>query len=623
MADVAPGEGRATLRDQIQLRLGVLRGLSRFFVDQMDDDGAVRCPRHKVEHTGKNVYAALLHLYNWRYTREEEYLDVARRVVLRTVDNLGLDAGSGVQVFLPGRTDGRNSSNNAIDGGACVDAICQVLDEVPEVFSDDERHRCDAAITTHVDEYLRHAARERPIPAQRLWAGTGVARAAVRLGRDDWRADVLAGVARSVEEISPEGLAPYIPEGAPDCEHPGLADLSTYYHSRTPGFIVAIHDVLDEPLTGATRDAVERALDALVAMRDGLGRKVLHNEAKAWYWESEYEVASHAFDAYALLRGGELLGRDDLVVEASRVVEEWIAHLDAFHGGVNSHHGRGTNYQCPVFWSGHAAWIARIIDRVGVRAERREPHDVDLGAVGLVHVERERYTAVLRGAHRGSSHLFGCDAGGGTMQSLVVRPDPRLPSGGDERITPRRRFERRRPGSFLYRPSRGAGRLSRLRALFRDQRGQLRFRAWTASFEWRSGRPFRAVSIGLRFLLRRTWQTASPWRASHLDAATTHTYDGRELVFEGGVADHDGTRVEGLTATRRYAFADDAVELDDRLVLTSDLAAGRFEYAPPPGLVDVTVAVDGADVSSSREVFRWAWPGGRAGEVRVTGRWRC
>lgn len=622
MADVRAGEGRGSLRDHVQLRLGVLRGLSRYFLDRMDGDGAVRCPRHRVEHTGKNVYAALLHLYNWRYTREEEYLDAARRVVLRTVDNLGLDVGSGVQVFLPGRTDGRNSSNNAIDGGACVDAICQVLDEVPEAFSDDERHRCDAAVTTHVDEYLRHAARDRPIPAQRLWAGTGVARAAVRMGRDDWRADALEGCARSLAEISPDGLCPYIPEGAPDCEHPGLSDLSTYYHSRTPGFVLAIHGVLGEPLEGTARAAVERALDALVAMRDGRGLKVLHNEAKAWYWESEYEVASHPFDAWALLRGGEVFGRDDLVAEAGRVVEEWIAHLDTLDGAATSHTGRGTNYQCQAFWSGHAAWLARVIDRVPVRAAARPPRDVDLGEAGLVHVERERYTAVLRGAHRGSSHLFGCDVGGGALQSLVVRPNPKV-AHGEEVVTPRTRFERERAGSFLYRPDRGDGRLARWRALTTDQRGQLRFRAWTAAFEWRSGRPLRGLSIGWRYLVRRTWATASPWRASHLDGATSHRYDGHELVFAGGLADHDGTRVDGVTATRRYAFDADGVTLDDRLAFDASLAAGRFRYRPPPGLVDVRVEVDGAAAATHGDETRWRWPGGRAGGVRVTGRWRC
>src|SRR6185436_10895364 len=122
--------------------------------------------RHKVEHTGKNVYAALLDLENWRFTREEEYLLRAKAAVLRAVDLLGED---------------------------------------PEAFEPSERSRCEEALTLHVDGYLRHAAREKGITAQRLWAGTGVARAARLLRRDDWAADALAGCALALDELAEDG----------------------------------------------------------------------------------------------------------------------------------------------------------------------------------------------------------------------------------------------------------------------------------------------------------------------------------------------------------------------------------------------------------------------------------
>ena len=182
------------------------------------------------------------------------------------------------------------------------------------------------------------------------------------------------------------------------------------------------------------------SLDALVAMRGGDGHKVLHNEAKAWYWESAYEVASHPFDAYALHTGARVLDEPLYSNEAGRVMEEWIAHIDPLDGGVLSHHGRGTNFQCRVFWSGHGAWVARVLADVPLRAEPREPVDRDLPASGLLHVERPRYVAVLRGRQRGASNLFGCDAGGGTLQSLVVRPVAGAPV---ERVAAER-FVRRR-----------------------------------------------------------------------------------------------------------------------------------------------------------------------------------
>ncbi|HEX5008822.1 MAG TPA: hypothetical protein VFY71_00375, partial [Planctomycetota bacterium] len=60
----AAGEGRGQIVDQVALRLGLLRGLSDFLARQIGADGVLRCPRHRVEHTGKNVYAAVIDLYN-------------------------------------------------------------------------------------------------------------------------------------------------------------------------------------------------------------------------------------------------------------------------------------------------------------------------------------------------------------------------------------------------------------------------------------------------------------------------------------------------------------------------------------------------------------------------------
>src|SRR5262249_11169477 len=200
----AAGEGRARLVDQVALRLGILRGLSEFLARQIGADGVLRCPRHRVEHTGKNVYAAVIDLHNWRYTREEHYLERARRAVLRAVDNLGPDPGSQVPVFLPGRVDPRNASTNSIDGGACADSIATLLEEAPAAFSPTDRERCEEALTRHVEGYLRHSARDRPIPAQRLWAATGVARAARLLGRKDWAADALAGCRLALQELAPD-----------------------------------------------------------------------------------------------------------------------------------------------------------------------------------------------------------------------------------------------------------------------------------------------------------------------------------------------------------------------------------------------------------------------------------
>lgn len=612
------GSGRAELVDHVALRIGMLRGLSHFLARDLRPDGSSICRRHRVEHTGKLVYAALIDVALWRYTREEDSLEQALARVMRTVDMLGEDPGSHVPVFLPGRVDPRNASTNAIDGGACADVLATLLEEVPQAFSESERQRATEALVTHVDGYLRHAARERPITAQRLWAATGVARAARLLQRDDWREDALAGCRLALEELAPDGVAPYIPEHTDHCTHEGLADISSFYHSRTPGFVLYVHDVLDEPLGEWAAERVTAALEALVALRDGNGRKVIHNEAKAWYWQSDYEVVSHCFDAYALHTGARMLEQPRYRNAAAQAMEEWVAHLSALDGAALSHHGPGVNFQCPVFWSAHGAWVTRIIADVPLRTKPGEQRDIDLGHSGLLHVERPRYTAVLRGARRRNSNLFGCDVGGGSLQSLVVRDDPRQPQG-DERI-PLRRFVVDRPGSFRFRPRGAAGRLSNFVALSKAWRSELRFRLFLAKVEWDARRWFAALAYPFRFILARCWSDASPWFAAHRDVGTTHAYDGTQVVFEGGLADWDGVRAEGITTERTYRFEQDAVQLLD--VLTAQSAHGALRYRIPEGLSDVSLKATGVELTQRQDELHAQLDGG-AVRVEVRGRWSC
>jgi hypothetical protein len=616
---VRAGEGRAQLVDQVQLRLGLLRGLSEFLHRARRPDGALICPRHKVEHTGKAVYSAILDLQNWRFTREESYLERARRAVLRTVDMLGEDPESRVPIFLPGRVDPANASNNAIDGGACADVIATLLEEAPSAFPEDETARCRQALERHVEGYLRHAARDRPIPAQRLWAGTGVARAARLFGRDDWAADALAGCRAALDDLTADGIAPYIPLHAPDCTHPGLADMSSFYHSRTPGFVLYIHEILGHEATENERERLVASLDALVAMRGGNGLKPLHNEAKAWYWESDHEVASHPFDVWALMAGARRLGVERYRNEAGRAMEEWIGHINP-DGGVVSHHTRGTSFQCRVFWAGHAAWVARVIEDVPLQGTPREPFTLDLPVSGLVHVETPRAVAVLRGRKQPMSTLFGCDLGGGQIQSLVARPDPRITIGNELIEAPVRAGVPQ--GSFLLRPRGAPGRIARWRARLSAERKDLRFRLWLAAVEWRAGRWVAALLYPFRYVLWAPWRLASPELGAHLDTATEQTVTGKEVVFRGGVADPDGQRWPGAETERRYLFEDDRVELTDTLRL--DGVSGRVRYRVPRHLGGVEVECEGAEAAGTARGAGTISLRADGGMVRLTvrGHWK-
>jgi hypothetical protein len=59
-----------------------------------------------------------------------------------------------------------------------------------------------------------------------------------------------------------------------------------------------------------------------------------------------------------------------------------------------------------------AAWLARVIHDVPLHAAPRLALTSTQRASGLVHVERPRCVAVLRGRHQAAGNL-GCDRGGG------------------------------------------------------------------------------------------------------------------------------------------------------------------------------------------------------------------
>jgi len=76
-------------------------------------------------------------------------------------------------------------------------------------------------------------------------------------------------------------------------------------------------------------------------------------ECKHWYWQSRYEVASAGFDSYALAHASAPAARTAL----HNLLYQVRMH---FHDGhLSSHHGFEINFQCPIFWTAHLAWLVR------------------------------------------------------------------------------------------------------------------------------------------------------------------------------------------------------------------------------------------------------------------------
>ena len=111
-----------------EYKIKLLKGVSDYFGNQTESSGKLICPKHGVEHTGKNCYSIFIDAKLFQITQDEIFFQRARLRALRTVANLCRDPDFNYWIFYPGRLDGNNMSNSVIDGGACVDSLVHFLD---------------------------------------------------------------------------------------------------------------------------------------------------------------------------------------------------------------------------------------------------------------------------------------------------------------------------------------------------------------------------------------------------------------------------------------------------------------------------------------------------------------
>ena len=143
-----------------------------------DGQGRIVCPWHKVEHTGKSAgvigLALALRTHDPDANREE-LLGVAVEQARRLVANLVNEPDSPCYTFRPGRHDPFNCSNSVIDGGACSDALAQLVREAGDELDEKDRDSFQAASLLHARTYLRYAVLDKGVPAQRAWGLAGLA----------------------------------------------------------------------------------------------------------------------------------------------------------------------------------------------------------------------------------------------------------------------------------------------------------------------------------------------------------------------------------------------------------------------------------------------------------------
>ncbi len=533
-----------------------------------DGQGRIVCPQHGVEHTGKNAgvigLALALRTHDPDADREE-LLEVAVEQARRLVANLVNEPNSPCYTFRPGRHDPFNCSNSVIDGGACSDALAQLVREAGDELDEKDRDSFQAASLLHARTYLRYAVLDKGVPAQRAWGLAGLAGAwSLENDEDLSRAAIEAvGVLEGIQFL--DGAYPYHPvEWGGD--HAGSADASAFYQSRVTAFLIeTLQSLGRDPLDPIFAPPLRRGLAFLRALQGPDGRKCGLVEAKPWYWGAPYEVASHPFDVFALARGHALFGGTELAVSAARAFRAWAAHLSP--EGVPASHKpsehTGPSYQCPVFWAGHTAWIARCVsdlDRAMAVADTQESSDPAAGLdlqvthfpeVDLARLEDSRVVAWVRGArpegnlHHGSPH-------GGLLQ--VVRK-----SDGQDLLERRRHFAAQE-GEWT-----GASGMFSVGRGLRSSAGELRFSLWLTRTDLRAGELVRALSRPLEVLRDGVMAFGSSACSTAFDRSPTLETLSDGVRLRAHLARRDGSSIEQSGVERTFRLSGDGLLVEERL----------------------------------------------------------
>ena len=339
------------------------------------------CKKHKIEHSGKNIYAIDF------YSNLGEF-DKAKHLILETLDKQTEESGH--TIFYPGSINHYNKSNNVIDCGAIVDSISRFMPNHSDEFTIEEIEKIDKILYKVVYSYLVKAAVEKPITNQRLWGLTGLA-SYYHYKKDKSLIPIIEkSIEISLGEMTSDGFFIYHPHAEKNNTFSGYRGLTTYYQSRCAAFIY--YAILNSNLDLTKyQDRLESSISALMAMYKKAGYKDLNLECKRWYWLSDYEVASHSFDVYALSKSNNPLAKAILLKSLNQVKQ----HIDS--GYLNSHHGHNYNYQCNLFWNAHLAWLLRTdnIESLWEQSDNIKLDNIKIKLDKLINISTANYQVIL------------------------------------------------------------------------------------------------------------------------------------------------------------------------------------------------------------------------------------
>lgn len=320
-------------------------------------ENSFRCPKHHVHHTGSLCY--LLDFYDFLGEIEK-----GKRHIEHLISHIVED--NGAWVFYPGHLDPMNMSQNVIDTGSAVDAISRFAWRNRNHLSEHEHERIRHALRPIVETYLSKASLEKHVTNQRLWGLTGLASWARYVGEENrYREVVELSIRQALRDMSADGFFYYVPRAKEVGMFSGYAGASAFYHSRCLAFIRYSASCVGLSLL-SYRDQLHKADQALLALYDENGVKDMRVECKRWYWLSSYEVAATGFDSYALA--------ESTVSESQTLMPHLLMQCEQHmkDGMLHAHRGAPVNFQCPIFWTAHIAWLLRINNSESVWATRED-----------------------------------------------------------------------------------------------------------------------------------------------------------------------------------------------------------------------------------------------------------
>ena len=301
------------------------------------------CRKHKIEHTGKNIYAVDFYFYLGE-------LEKAKKLILNTIKKITRDGKH--WIFYPGRLSPYNKSNNVVDCGAIVDSVSNFLKENKDIFTKDELAKIEDSLGKVVYGYLAKAAVYKPVTNQRLWGLTGLASYYNYSGDSQLLLLIKKSVEISLKEMTDDGFFIYYPKAQENGCFGGYSGLTTYYQSRCTAFLYYVIEKANLDLN-IYRAKLGKSIEALLAMYKEEGYKDLNLECKRWYWLNKYEVASNSFDIYALSKSNDPLTKGVLNNSLFQVKNHF------YNGYLHSNKRINLNFQCHLFWNAHLAWLIR------------------------------------------------------------------------------------------------------------------------------------------------------------------------------------------------------------------------------------------------------------------------